>query len=236
MFTSVNVHLSIYLRRGVIIGGMAVQQRVRNKRGQGDQLRDDLLAAAGELLDVTGEADGLSVRTITRQAGVSHTALYLHFSDVDQLVRAVKARCFEALGAALGAARDAAGGDPAEQLRAMARAYLQYAREHPGHYALLYHVTKTAPSPHTPAPEVLEAGMATLSLLPITVASCLNRNADDDTVHDIAYAIWLGLHGRATIQRAMPWMPLPDEERHISLLIDSVRRQQPTPNNNPIGG
>jgi AcrR family transcriptional regulator len=59
------------------------------------------LVAVSELLDTESDVEGLSVRMVTRRAGVSPTALYLHFADLDELVRAVKAECFGALGAAV---------------------------------------------------------------------------------------------------------------------------------------
>lgn len=199
---------------------MSTRRRIRNKRGEGEQLRADLLAAASELLDVSGDAEGLSVRAVTGRAGVSHTALYLHFDDVEQLTRAVKIRCFDALGEALGSARDAAGSDPMTRLRAMARAYLSYAQEHPGHYALLYHAYRMQPLDHPPVPEVLDAGMATLRTLLEAVAACLDRGVDDEEVRDVALTLWLALHGRVGVSHAMPWMPLTSEDRFLGLLID----------------
>jgi AcrR family transcriptional regulator len=199
---------------------MNTRQRTRNKRGEGEQLREDLVTAASELLDITGDAEGLSVRGVTGRAGVSHTALYLHFDDVEQLARAVKIRCFDALGEALASARDAAGSDPMARLRAMARAYLRYAREHPGHYALLYHAYRRQPADRPPVPEVLDAGMDTLRVLLDAVGACLDRGVDDEEVRDIAVTLWLALHGRVGVCHAMPWMPLTDEDRFLTLLID----------------
>lgn len=203
---------------------MNTRRRIRNKRGQGEQLREDLLIAASELLDLTGDAEGLSVRAVTGRAGVSHTALYLHFDDVEQLARAVKIRCFQALGDALASARDSAGSDPFSRLRAMAGAYLGYAREHPGHYALLYHAYRQQPPDHPPVPEVLDAGMDTLRKLLDAVGACLNRGVDDEQVRDIAMTLWLALHGRVGVSHAMPWMSLTDEDRFLTLLIDDCVR------------
>lgn len=199
---------------------MNSRRRIRNKRGEGEQLREDLLTAASELLDISGDAEGLSVRAVTGRAGVSHTALYLHFDDVEQLARAVKIRCFRALGEALALAGDAADSDPLERLRAMARAYLRYSREHPGHYALLYHAYRRQPPDRPPAAEVLDAGMRTLRMLFEAVGACLEEGIGDEEVRDIAVTLWLALHGRVGVCHAMPWMELPDEDRFLTLLID----------------
>lgn len=201
---------------------MTVPQRLRSKRGEGEQLRTALLTAAGELLDETCDVKGLSVRTVTRRAGVSHTALYLHFSDMEELVRALKADCFAALGAALASAQADAGGDPDAALRRMAHAYLDYAHAHPGHYALIFHHTKTVSSEQHSHQEVMAAGLAVLHLMTAATARKLGRDEPDQTVVDQTFAIWLGLHGRVGVARTMPDLALPDEDRYVALLISRL--------------
>ena len=83
-----------------------VATRSRNPRGEGARLREQLLRAASEVLDEVGDADRVSVRAIARRAGVSPTALYLHFPDRDAAVAAAVDAGFVAFNAAL---RDAAG-------------------------------------------------------------------------------------------------------------------------------
>ncbi|MGA2927242.1 MAG: helix-turn-helix domain-containing protein, partial [Solirubrobacteraceae bacterium] len=63
------------------------------RRGQGKRLRAGLIDAAIELLAGLQDDDALSVRAVTARAGVSPTALYLHFDDKEQLLAAVKQRC-----------------------------------------------------------------------------------------------------------------------------------------------
>ena len=55
--------------------------RARNARGEGDRLREQLLVAAVTLIEDEGDAGRVSVRAIAKAAGVSPTALYLHFPD-----------------------------------------------------------------------------------------------------------------------------------------------------------
>ena len=54
--------------------------------------------ATRELLLEHGSADALSIRSITARAGVSPTALYLHFADKEELLRAVCDEAFEEFG------------------------------------------------------------------------------------------------------------------------------------------
>jgi AcrR family transcriptional regulator len=199
---------------------MATPLRERNKRGEGERLREALLDAAGELLDDSPDLEQLSVRAVTARAGVSPTALYLHFADKDDLARAVKKRCFAALSAVLREAEALHEGDPGAQAHAMGLAYLRYAREHPGHYAMLFHSGKTGRQRPRPAPaDVRAAGMETFQLLVDAVA---RWRPDDPDVYESACMLWLALHGRAAIQQTMPWFPLPDEERYVTRLGDQL--------------
>src|ERR1700733_7838495 len=102
--------------------------RTRNPRGQGERLRAALMDAARELLLELGDQDKLSVRAVTARAGVSPNALYLHFADREELLSAVIIASYAELRAFLRAAvpEDA---DPTEQLRALARAYLDFAAQ-----------------------------------------------------------------------------------------------------------
>src|ERR1700738_2512077 len=113
--------------------------RTRNQRGEGERLRESLLEAAAELLAESRDVEGLSVRAVTARAGVTPTALYLHFADKEDLARAVKKRSFSELAEMLRADGGEHDDDPEAQLVALAHAYLRFAREHPGHYAIMFH-------------------------------------------------------------------------------------------------
>lgn len=63
--------------------------RKRSPRGQGDQLRTTLMETARELLLELGDQDKVSVHAVTARAGVSPTALYIHFATKDELSSAV---------------------------------------------------------------------------------------------------------------------------------------------------
>jgi AcrR family transcriptional regulator len=67
----------------------AGHRRTRNRRGEGGKLRDELVAAARALLkDAKAESD-LTIRGVTRAAGVHPQAFYLHFESLDQLLYTV---------------------------------------------------------------------------------------------------------------------------------------------------
>ncbi|WP_040601365.1 TetR/AcrR family transcriptional regulator [Patulibacter medicamentivorans] len=197
-----------------------MEARARNPRGEGDRLRTTLLDVATELLAEVHDVDQLSVRAVTSAAGVSPTALYLHFADKDELVTAIKLRCFAALKERLDAAMAERDGDPLSALRAAGHAYLAFAREQPGWYAAIFHTNfrkDVDPGEYRLGGD----GMETFAVLVTAVASCLGRPEDEDAFA-IATILWTALHGRASVTRAMPGFPFPDERSWIERLVSGM--------------
>jgi AcrR family transcriptional regulator len=89
-------------------------------------LRAALLAQAELTLRENG-LDGLSLRELARQVGVSHGAPRRHFADRQALLDALAESGFARLGAELRAALEDAGEDYEARLRATATAYVRFA-------------------------------------------------------------------------------------------------------------
>jgi AcrR family transcriptional regulator len=191
--------------------------RERNPRGEGERLRATLLEAATELLAESENPDDVSVRAVTARAGVSPTALYLHFDSKEELERAVSEESFAALGAALRTAGERAGHDPRAALICSCHAYLRFARERPGHYAVLFQRRLPRSRP-TGGPKI---GMDVFEILVELVRRC-GVSADD--AFDHAVLLWMALHGRAAVASAMPGFPFPDEDRYVELLVEWALR------------
>ncbi|MQA01720.1 MAG: TetR family transcriptional regulator [Streptosporangiales bacterium] len=202
-------------------------RRSRNKKGEGDRLRHDLVAAAADLLREHGTDAGLSMREVTRRAGVSAPALYLHFADGRELVDAVLAQQFAALTERLAAAV-ATAGDETEELRAGCRAYLDFADRDPAMYRLLFEggITRR-PDQHTGqgAP-----GRETFDYLVTGIARCQRTGAitvaDQQTT---ATLTWTGLHGIATLRRAHPDFPWPTLDTLLDDLLHRLTGLPPRP-------
>ncbi|MGK8509528.1 TetR/AcrR family transcriptional regulator [Nocardia asiatica] len=95
-------------------------------------LRAALLAAAAERIAAEG-VDALSLRNLARHAGVSHAAPAHHFGDRAGLLTALATEGFELLAEHL----VRAGAD----FREVAVAYIRFAREHPGHFDVMFRHT-----------------------------------------------------------------------------------------------
>jgi AcrR family transcriptional regulator len=89
-------------------------------------LRAALLAQAEQTLCEYG-LDGLSLRELARQIGVSHGAPRRHFADRQALLDALAETGFARLGGQLRAAAESASEDYEARLRATAKAYVRFA-------------------------------------------------------------------------------------------------------------
>jgi AcrR family transcriptional regulator len=192
-----------------------VKIRGRNPRGEGERLRATLLDAAIELLAESEDPDDVSVRAVTARAGVSPTALYLHFEGREQLVRAVSEQCFAEFGAALRAAEQGAGPDPRDQLIAMGHAYLHFARDNPGHYAILF-ARHLSPADPDDGPKI---GMEVFEILTEVIG---RAGVPPEEAFDDGILIWMALHGRAAVASAMPGFPFPAEDHYLEQLLARV--------------
>ncbi|MFI7600171.1 TetR/AcrR family transcriptional regulator [Actinoplanes sp. NPDC049681] len=89
-------------------------------------LRAALIEASFAQLAEGGGLPRFSVAAVARRLGVSTAAPYRHFPDRTHLLGAVSGAAAHDLAAAIAAAADAAGTDPADRLAAAAGAYVRY--------------------------------------------------------------------------------------------------------------
>lgn len=108
-------------------------------------LRGAILAAAETILETEG-VSALTLRAMARAVGVSHAAPKNHFDDLSGLLSELAALGYRRFCAALATARENAGSDPRAQSRATSRAYIAFARDHPGMFALMFQGRRTNPN------------------------------------------------------------------------------------------
>ncbi len=111
--------------------------RAKSRPYHHGDLRTAVLAAAEAILERDG-IDALTLRAVARAVGVSHTAPKNHFGDLEGLLSELAALGYQRYGRVLADAMDNAGADPGLRLRAMGRAYVGFARAHPGLFLLMF--------------------------------------------------------------------------------------------------
>lgn len=145
-------------------------RRPRSARGEGEQLRAALLAAAESLLVEPRNAAPLSLREVARLAGVSPAAVYLHFASAQELIAAVvELESRRLVDAVLGPHGDAADDDEAPVasvgLADIATRYVEWGLANPGAYQLLFESADRLGNPVGPGETgwvVVDAAVAAL--------------------------------------------------------------------------
>lgn len=155
-------------------------------------LRLALLDAAETLLESVG-IDGLTLRGLARETGVSHAAPYRHFTDKADLLAALAARGFERLAAALTTAAAAHPLDSRQEFLASCRGYITLGREHPAMYRLMF----GQPQPGVGGqPELAAACQVAYDVLAASMERGIaNGFFRDMPVQALASSVWAMVHG-----------------------------------------
>lgn len=192
-----------------------VKRRSRSRRGEGETLRADLLAATERLMVETGSAEAVSIRAIADAVGVTPPSIYLHFPDKDSLILAVCERHFETFDSLIEEAGRSID-DPVESLRRRGQAYVRFGLENPEPYRILF-MTRTESTRQYDA--VVGAGARAFQHLVDAVQHCIDAGAFrrvDPMV--AATGVWAAVHGVTSLLISMPGFPWPD----IEALVDHV--------------
>ncbi|MGW6128730.1 TetR/AcrR family transcriptional regulator [Cellulomonas sp. NPDC055163] len=205
----------------------STRRRARSPRGHGAQLRREILEAAATLLEEHGTEQAVTLRAVAREVGIAAPSIYAHFPTREDIVLAVVEDAFAALERHVGSAAGAAP-DPVDRLRAVSRAYVDFAARWPRRYRAMFSGTWT-PRPAAPqSPDVADehtslVGAEALGILVAVIGDCATagRSASTDPFGD-AVALWTALHGLAELQPAAPHFPWPDDL--VDRLVDRLAR------------
>jgi AcrR family transcriptional regulator len=117
----------------------------RKPKGSGGERRSEILDAARELFASEGFAR-VTTRALAEKAGLSQTGLYIYFATKEDILRAISEETHDAMTAAFeGAVVE--GDAPRENLRRLARAYIEFGLSHPADYQLTFTVSPEALGP-----------------------------------------------------------------------------------------
>lgn len=163
--------------------------------------RQGVIDAARGLIAEEG-LSRLTLRHLADAVGVTAAALYAHFADKDDLLRAVAEQEFDELSRQFESIdRDFADGPPIERIRAHCRHYVQKARTEPELFRVMFLFPPDFGEIGTIPPGLeLPAATRALDLGLDAVRDAIDRGdieADDPLMP--AMALWAGAHGVANI-------------------------------------
>jgi AcrR family transcriptional regulator len=204
----------------------ATRRRQRNPRGQGGQLRQELITAARKLLASADAESELSIRGVARAAGVHPQAFYLHFDNLDALLYEVYAAEFSELTSALQQA--GVGAEPgAAALRAMCQEYARFALSQPARYRLLMtvrgqHHADWRPDqlPGAPALRLLREALAA-ARPGRHHPSASQQQSRGQSPDQAVILLWATLHGLVTLRVSRPSFPWPPIGQLVDQAVDT---------------
>jgi AcrR family transcriptional regulator len=179
--------------------------RQRNKRGEGTKLRELILDSAQAVLRESGVESAVTIRAVTRRAGIAPQSFYLQFPSLSNLLFALYDTAFQALHAALvSAGKDV--GDPNARLTAISAAYINFAVSNPGPYRALMSSSGTL---HDDWDQNQLPGAETFALLADAVGSAEPSHYDAEGLRVRTTLLWAQLHGIAILMIDRPTFPWP---------------------------
>ncbi|EWC61135.1 transcriptional regulator, TetR family [Actinokineospora spheciospongiae] len=183
--------------------GTAAVQRTRNRWGEGERLRGEILDGAGRVLSELGGGDGLTIRGVARVVGIAPASIYQHFADREALVRGLIAHEFDRLRDLMRAADEAVdAGDAVGRLRARLHAYCAFAVDNPGHYRLMLGNGAERPAPDRPPAGPL---VDVIDTLRVAFERCAEAGHALRVPADrAAVMVFVGAHGRVALLHSNP--------------------------------
>lgn len=159
-------------------------------------LKAHLLQLARDQVRLTG-AEALSLRELSRQAGVSHAAAYRHFPDKDDLLAALACEGFQALHTScMSAMNEVMSDNAAHRLKACGEAYVEFGVAEPEMLALMWGGQRRFAN----SVPLQLAASALFELLVRAVTPLLRDSASDTKACQLlAKACWAMVHGYTTL-------------------------------------
>jgi AcrR family transcriptional regulator len=184
--------------------------RARNPRGEGERLRDEIIAAAIKVLSTIGAEDPFSLRAVAKEAKIAAPSVYIHFADRNVLLLAVLEKLFhEQIAIRAAAEEEAAGGGSWGRLLARSIAAVEFGLKHPGHYKALFEGRVVL---RLNDPRIADFGRPLLvrsielirGIKPIRASARVSQDPQR-----LALLLWSGLHGVISLRINKPTLDWP---------------------------
>jgi AcrR family transcriptional regulator len=155
------------------------------------------LCDAAEHLFAERGAEGVTMRELAAEVGVSPMTPYRYFKDKDAILAAVRARAFDRHAEALEAAYAATGSDPTARPSALADAYVRFAEENPEAYKLMFDVRQPSAGDY---PELVRAGARSYRTMTLQLSEKAAAGSLSGDPEKIGQMYWAALHGPLMLQ------------------------------------
>lgn len=183
-----------------------MEKRKRNQRGEGAQLKIEIIEAAMRLLDYEPGAQ-LSLRTVAREAGIAAPSIYAHFPNARAMTTEIVRECWSRMAQEMEqAACSSKCTNGFDELKAKMKAFVHYAMERPSRYQLLFALYPIDTEEMRELPALLQPAfrsvMKSLEQI-VSGGDCLPTR---DVVSSVLLTLSL-VHGRIALAHLAPLRP-----------------------------
>jgi AcrR family transcriptional regulator len=205
------------------------ERREREK----SETRDKILDAARELFATEGY-EGVSMRQVAEKIEYSPTAIYVHFSDKNELFRELCHQDYARLAEVFQSS--VMSSDPIERLRQTGEIYVDFGIRYPNHYKFMF---MTPHPPHEFDEEDREMHgnpeMDAYAFLKWAVQQAIDAGRLREELRDaeiISQTLWAAVHGVISLQIAkcsdpwVDWRPIKDRaEMMLAVTLRGLARE-----------
>jgi AcrR family transcriptional regulator len=188
----------------------AAKRRARHR----DEMRLEILSAARHIFVRYG-VENFSMRTLARAVGYSPAAIYLHFTNKEQLLEVLVEESFAHLYDALQVLLHKNPTDPIRQLKRGLRLYVEWGLKNPSEYQIAFVVRNPAKNPYRTH--------RAFDLARTLVKRCLGSSKAAERELELrTQALWAATHGITSLLTQRPSFPWVSRESVINQVIDSA--------------
>ena len=190
-----------------------VSKRSRNPRGSGEQLREDLIRVASELLERPQVVEAPSLRQIALSTGIAPSAVYTRFKSGEELLQAVIDAQYSLLRDEVRSAVSSSN-TAILNLETIAITYVNWGIRHPGIYQLLFESADQLPD------GLIANGPGIELLAEIAPFISEHTGCSDEVSQRTTLRLWAALHGITSLRihkKHAPWSTTVEDEARTSV-------------------
>jgi AcrR family transcriptional regulator len=204
---------------------MGVKERREREKSE---TRDKILDAARELF-VTEGYEGVSMRRVAEKIEYSPTAIYVHFTDKNELFHELCRQDFARLQEVMQSADMPP--DPIERLRQIGRSYIQFGMRFPNHYVFMFMTPHLPQEPDEEDREIMgNPEKDAYAMLKWAVQEAIDAGCFGNEVQDaelVSQTLWASVHGVISLNIAKgkdPWVEWRPLEDRAEMMLDITLR------------
>ena len=200
------------------------ERRAREK----SETRDKILDAARELF-VTEGYEGVSMRRVAEKIEYSPTAIYVHFSDKQQLFHELCQQDYARLAEVFQSS--AMSSDPIKRLKQIGDTYTEFGVRYPNHYKFMFMTPHPPQVPDEKDREIMgNPEVDAYAFLKWAVQQAIEAGRFREELQDaelISQTLWASVHGVIALHIAKgcdPWVDWRPLAQRAQLMLDVTLR------------